>query len=179
MSRRIPLALLAAGALVLTGCGAKKNEDQPVAAPPVAAPATSAAASADSSPSSATSNSALPDICTLITKAEVTELTGESVTLMTDEGGKSENTRYCQWQLSVGQVTIMVSVDTRDDFDVRNKQAKSVAGVGEAAYSLAGHLYVFENGRTTDVYVSSESSDAANLAVEKKAADKILTKLSN
>ena len=43
-------------------------------------------------------------------------------------------------------------------------------------FGPAGHLYVYSQGRTVDVYVSSEGNDAANLTVEKKTAAQVLPK---
>ncbi|GAA2638425.1 hypothetical protein GCM10010399_84690 [Dactylosporangium fulvum] len=199
MSRRSRLQLpaltaAALGALALAGCGQLGSG---TSAQPSAAPASSAASAALSlspspsgakaSPSGKTSGKAsapasrkadaLPDICTLLSKAEVTGLTGEQVTLMTDEGGGSPASRYCQWQLSQGQLTVSVVFEDRGSFDTRNKESKPVSGIGDTAYSLAGHLYVWEDGLAVDVYVSSESSDTANLNVERQTALKVLPRL--
>jgi hypothetical protein len=185
MSRSLRLATVAAvaaaGALALSACGGtdKTPTGGNVAAPTAAASsaATTPGDAAQPTPSTADSASALPDICKLLTKAEVTDLTGEQVTIMTDEGGNSPNARYCQWQLSAGQLTVTVNNEDRQSFDVRNQQSKSVDGIGETAYSLAGHLYVYDAGRTVDVYVSSEGSASANLTVEKKTATQVLPRL--
>ncbi|WP_426511896.1 DUF3558 family protein [Dactylosporangium sp. McL0621] len=189
MSRRIiVLAAAALGALGLAGCSQESGtttaqpSTPPAAASPAAsaasAPASSAARSGSAKPSSSTKQAnSVPDICKLMSKAEVQTLTGESVTLMSDDGGSTSGTRYCQWQLSQGQLTVTVSLETRENFDVRNKQAQPVMGVGTTAYSLAGHLYVWQNGRDVDVYVSSESSDQANLSVARRTAAQLLPRL--
>jgi len=184
---RLPaLAAVVLGALALTGCAqdsgtttaAKPSAAAPAASTPVKA-STSAKASAKASTSAKASAKpgTLPNICMLLTKADVTGLTGEQVTLMSDEGGSSPGARYCQWQLSQGQLTVSVNLETRAGFDTRNKESKSVAGIGEAAYTLAGHLYVFEDGKDIDVYVSSEGSDTANLNVARQTAVKVLPRL--
>nr|BFE61364.1 hypothetical protein GCM10020063_058900 [Dactylosporangium thailandense] len=190
MTRRIiVLAAAALGALGLAGCQqdagtATAKPSTPASAAAVAsAPASasakpSAKASGSAKPSTGTKEAgAVPDICKLMSKAEVQTLTGESVTLMTDDGGSSTTSRYCQWQLSQGQLTVTVSLETRENFDVRNKQAQPVIGVGTTAYSLAGHLYVWQDGRDVDVYVSSESSDQANLSVARRTAMQLLPRL--
>ncbi|WP_432992650.1 DUF3558 family protein [Dactylosporangium sp. CA-233914] len=188
MSRRIlVLAAAALGALGLAGCTqdagtATAKPSAPAAAPSSAAPAASAptsagAKSASAKPSGSKPAGAVPDICKLMSKTEVGMLTGEQVTLMTDDGGASSGARYCQWQLSQGQLTVSVSLETRENFDVRNKQAVPVPGIGTTAYSLAGHLYVWEDGRDVDVYVSSESSDQANLSVARRTAQQLLPRL--
>ncbi|MEV6930583.1 DUF3558 family protein [Dactylosporangium sp. NPDC051485] len=189
-NRLAPSLAAALAALALTGCAkhaagptaaaVASSQPAPAASATVSAPAPTTApspshASAAASPSHAPA--ALPDICRLLTKAEVTGLTGEQVTLMTDDGGSSPTSRYCQWQLSRGQLTITVSLETRENFDIRDRQATPVAGVGAAAYSLSGHLFIWEDGRNVDVYASPKSSDAANLAVERRAAAEVLPRL--
>ncbi|MGI5184373.1 DUF3558 family protein [Dactylosporangium sp. CA-152071] len=171
------LAVTAATALLtaatLTGCGVlDKATDTPT-------PTGGAAAAASSAPTPTKSAAAvnLPDICTLLTKADVNRLTGQRVTLMTNEGGATSGARYCQWQLSSGQLDVTVNIETRDQFDVQNKDAKQVDGIGEAAYSLAGHLYVYADGKVVDVYATSASTDAANLKVEQRTAEAVLPKL--
>jgi hypothetical protein len=186
-ARAALITVAAAGALALTACGGATkapnggNVDAPNAAVSGAAGAPGASASpgdaAGATPSTSSSAGALPDICTLLSKAEVTGLTGEQVTIMTNDGGTSPGSRYCQWQLSTGQLTVTATNETRDGFDIRNKQSTPVDGIGEAAYSLAGHLYVHAQDRTVDVYVSSESSDDADLRVEKDTAAKVLPRL--
>jgi hypothetical protein len=188
VTRRIlPLAAAALGVLALTACSqfGTKTEAQPSSAPAASAVASgsakaSAKASAKPSASAKASGSAgIPDICKLLTKAEVAQLTGEQTTLMTDDGSPagSTSTKYCQWQLSQGQLTITISLEDREGFDVRNKESKPVPGVGTTAYSLAGHLYVWEDGKDIDVYVSSESSDQGNLSVARRVALQVLPRL--
>ncbi|MFG2043905.1 DUF3558 family protein [Dactylosporangium sp. NPDC048998] len=192
MSHRIIiLTAAAASVLALSACN-KPSTGTTAAAPVGSAPAAfssapahspSAAASrpastsASAAPSGSRGPGTLPDICTLMSKPEVNGLTGEQVTLMTDDGGNSGGSRYCQWQLSQGQLTIMVSLETRENFDVRNREATPALGVGTTAYSLSGHLYVWQDGLDVDVYVSSEPTDQANLQVERRAAAQILPRL--
>jgi hypothetical protein len=167
------IALL--GLLTLAGCRLPGESDD--------TPANSSAAgggtNASPAPTSNASGSPLPDICTLLTKDDVADLTNREVTIMTNEGGNSSGARYCQWQLSAGQLTVTVNNETRESFDVRNQQSTPVDGIGETAYSLSGHLYVFQNGRAVDVYASSSDSDSTNLEVEKNTAEKVLPTLEN
>jgi len=174
--RILAATALLTGALSLAGCGVlDKAGDTPT--PGAAAPGpTSGAASTPAGKKSAGPVS-LPDICTLLTKAEVTSLTGQKVTLMSNEGGNSPGARYCQWQLSNGQLTVTVNVETRQQFDVQNKEAVRVDGIGEAAYSLAGHLYVYAAGKVVDGYATSAGTDAGNLKVERRAVEAVLPKL--
>jgi hypothetical protein len=96
---------------------------------------------------------------------------------MSNDGGNSSNARYCQWQLTEGQLNVEVDIETREQFDVRNQQSAPVDGVGETAYSLSGHLYVFQAGKVVDVYATPSTSESVNLTVEKNTAAKILPKV--
>ncbi|MET7400052.1 DUF3558 family protein [Dactylosporangium sp. NPDC005572] len=180
-SRRPHLPVLAAAAFAVLGLAAcdKLPGASTASSTPAAAASSAPSGPASAKPSASTSAKAagLPDICTLLTKAEVGSLTGEQVTLMTDEGGNSPTARYCQWQLSQGQLTVSVTVEDRDNFEVQHKDAKKVVGLGDSAYSLSGHLYIWEDGRDVDVYVSSEPSDTANLNVARQTAQKVLPRL--
>jgi hypothetical protein len=172
--RILAATALLTGALSLAGCSVLNGAgDTPTPAPA----ATTGGAASKPAPTKSAGPVTLPDICTLLTKAEVASLTGQKVTLMSNEGGNSSGARYCQWQLSAGQLDVTVSVETRQQFDVQNKDATKVTGIGESAYSLAGHLYVYAAGKVTDVYATSAPTDAANLKVERNTAEKILPKL--
>jgi len=174
MSRRTLNNLVAGAAIAVFGlvslAGCKipgKSDDKP---------ATTSGATASGSPG-VDSGSSLPDICTLLSKEDVAGLTGHTVTQMSNEGGNSSNARYCQWQLTEGQLNVEVDIETRDQFDVRNQQSAPVDGVGESAYSLSGHLYVFQAGKVVDVYATPSTSESVNLTVEKNTAAKILPKV--
>src|ERR1700754_959943 len=103
MNRR--LGILVALILVLAGCGRD-------ASPPAAAPETSAA---ESTPTSAAQDpvgegGSFPDPCTLLTDAEVAELTGRDITQIDKDGADpAASTRYCQWQQSSGQLAVFLS----------------------------------------------------------------------
>jgi hypothetical protein len=173
--RPVQLVLvLLTGALSLAGCGVLKGADD---TPTPGSAATTGAAASAPAPKKSAGPVGLPDICTLLTKADVKTLTGKTVTLMSNEGGNSSGARYCQWQLTAGQLDVTVNVETRDQFDVQNKDADQVDGIGESAYSLAGHLYVYAAGKVVDVYATSASTDAGNLKVERATAEKVLPKL--
>ncbi len=172
--RILAATALLTGALSLAGCGVLGGT---TADTPTPAPATTGGTASAPAASKKAGQAGLPDICTLLTKAEVNTLTGQKVTLMSNEGGNSAGTRYCQWQLTNGQLTVAVDVETRQQFDVQNKEAVQVDGIGEAAYSLAGHLYVYANGKAVDAYATSAGNDAGNLRVERRAIEMVLPKL--
>ena len=160
-------AIAVFGLVSLAGCKIPgKSDDKPAGAQPAA-----------SGSPGVDSGSSLPDICTLLTKEDVAGLTGHTVTQMSNEGGNSSNARYCQWQLTAGLLNVQVDIETREQFDVRNQQSTTVDGIGETAYSLAGHLYVYEAGKVVDVYATPSTSESVNLTVEKNTAAKILPKV--
>lgn len=180
MSRRTCTNLVAGaaiamlGLLTLTGCAILgKSKDKPTAT----SGAQPSAAAGGASPNTNTSASSLPDICTLLTKEEVGGLTGQTVTQMNNDGGTSDNARYCQWQLTQGVLNVQVDNETLEQFSVKNTESHNVNGIGETAYTLAGHLYVYQKGRVVDVYATAASSDSANLEIEKNTAEKILPKV--
>jgi hypothetical protein len=177
VSRRSTVLVAAVlGALCLAGCGHASDGTPARSGTSASAQSGTSAGTGSASPGTEPAGS-LPKVCPLLSTAEVTALTGEQVTVMTDDGGASGAARYCQWQLSQGQLTVAVTPETREGFDVRNKQAVAVPGLGTAAYLLSGHLFVWENGRDVDVYVSSKSSDEANLEVAKRTAAQFLPRL--
>jgi len=169
------VALLSAGLLSLSACDLGGGTDKAGDTPATTATA-SASASPSARPSKGTGTGSLPDICTLLSKTEVQSLTSHQVTVMTNEGDPAAATRYCQWQLSGGQLVVMVSRSTRAQFDVRSPEARTVDGVGTAAYELSGHLFVFQNGLVVDVYYSGGTA-TQNLVVEKRTATTVLPRL--
>lgn len=171
MPRRTVTTIVASAAIAVLGLSTLAGCKIPGRSADKAKPAASGSPGADS-------GSSLPDICTLLTKDEVADLTGRSVTQMSNDGGNSSNARYCQWQLTEGQLNVEVDIETREQFDVRNQQSAPVDGVGESAYSLSGHLYVFQAGKVVDVYATPSTSESVNLTVEKNTAAKILPKVS-
>jgi hypothetical protein len=106
----------------------------------------------------------IPNPCTLLSKAQVTDLTGRAITQIDEDGAQSgDSTRFCQWQQDSGQLALFLSRTTEDDFNTVIDGATPVDGVGEDAFQLAGHLYVLYGTVQIDVY-SRGASDDQNLA---------------
>ncbi|WP_436535080.1 DUF3558 family protein [Actinoplanes sp. HUAS TT8] len=179
-----PVVLAAVILFGIGGCGVINNADTDKAAAP-AATATAKPTPTTAKPTEDTGGSTdsvkdggnIPDPCTLLTKAEVTGLTGHNITQI-DKDGASEGdvSRFCQWQQDNGQLALFLSRTTADEFKVTVAEAETVDGVGEDAYSANGHLYVLYGTVQIDVYVRG-GSDAENLATAKKVAKVVIPKI--
>lgn len=182
MKRRLSaLAVVSAAAVALSGCGLLgAGTEEPVAAnaagnlPTPAEPS----ASAVSGLGTAGRGSGLPDPCTLLSRAEVTDLTGRPITEVDPDDAKpGDGARYCQWQQDGGQLALFLARTTPDEFTAGISEAQPVDGVdGHDAFSLAGHLYVLDGGIQVDVY-SHGGSDEQNLADETKVVQAVLPRL--
>jgi len=187
-SRPAALAVAVTAVLfALSGCqlGLGSADDAPET-PAVTGSGTAAAAPA-ATPTGSTDDSAsmgsvkdagdIPDVCTLLTEAQVTSLSGLAVTQIDEDGAQpGEASRYCQWQLAGGTLAVVLSRTTEDDFDVRVADAETIDGVGEDAYLTSGHLYVLYGTVQVDVYVRG-GEEAQNLEVAKKTVDVLLPKI--
>jgi hypothetical protein len=119
----------------------------------------------------------IPDPCTLISDAEVKKLTGRGIT-QRDEDDAEPGTaaRFCQWQQPSGQLALFLSRTTPSDYEVQIDGATEVDGLGERAYTLAGHLYVLYGTVQVDVYARG-GSDEENLVTEKDVVNFVLPKI--
>ena len=162
MNRR--LGVLIVVILALAGCGRD-------ASPPAAqsTPATEAPSSAVAqNPQGAAGN--IPDPCTLLSDAEVSELTGRDVTQVDRDGADANApTRYCQWQQSSGQLAVFISRTKSDDFKVARADAPSMPGIGADAYWREGHLYVLVGASELDVYARGGDDQQSQAEPEKVA----------
>ncbi|MEU8609885.1 DUF3558 family protein [Actinoplanes sp. NPDC048791] len=165
-----PFAALAA-CLALTGCGVV---NQSSTATPAAAPAPSAASGLGDSVKDAGD---IPDPCTLLSKKQVTELTGREITQIDEDGlPPGDSNRFCQWQQSGGQLAVFLGRTTEQDFTVKIADATPVNDIGERAFQLAGHLYVLYGTVSIDVY-SRGDSDEENLAEATAVAQVLIPKI--
>ncbi|GAA3346433.1 hypothetical protein GCM10020358_57410 [Amorphoplanes nipponensis] len=179
MNRRRLLVILAAACFALTGCGVLDQASPGAAAP---APAPTPSASAGPTSGSGLGDSVrdagdIPDPCTLLSEARVTELTGRDVTRIDQDGQQAgDTTRFCQWQQAGGQLAVFLSRTTDSDFTSQIAGASRVDGVGEDAFQLAGHLYVLYGTVQIDVY-SRGDSDEENLAQAKAVTRAVMAKI--
>jgi hypothetical protein len=187
------VAVAAAAGLALGGCKIQVGEDSPTAGgspTPVAiaspSPSHSGAAQgsgggkASGSPRASRSGSGNgnpPDACTLLSRAEVSSLTGGKSIAQVDTNSPGDTERYCQWQLSGARVLVALQPSTRAQFDTTSPEAKTVDGVGGPAYTLSGHLFVYVSGLSVDIYTSSGTDAAGELRLQKQIAAKVLPRL--
>ncbi|GIM91735.1 DUF3558 family protein [Paractinoplanes toevensis] len=171
-----------AAVVVLSGCGILDKKTDGNSASAAGAPTGDAAqptptASAVSGVGSAKDAGDLPDPCTLLSKAEVVELTGRKITQIDEDGAQpSDTTRFCQWQQDSGQLAVFIARTTEEEFKTTIADAQPVDGVGEDAFELAGHLYVLYGTVQVDVY-SRGASDDQNLTDSKEVADKVIPRI--
>jgi hypothetical protein len=186
MNTRSPLrrglalaALTAAGLVALSGC------DLPIpgtggAADPTPTATTSAAPTPGgaATPGTTAKAAGLPDVCALLTKAEVSALAGgkQVVQVDPDNAAPDAGTRHCQWQLSGARLAVFLSPTTPSEFTQAHRGHTAVANLGDEAVLHAGHLYVRKGQIVADVYATS-SDAAAGERFAKAAAQKILPKL--
>ena len=137
----------------------------------------SVAASATKSPKS-TGDGALPDVCALLTSAEVSALAGGKQVVQVDPDGAKpgDSVRHCQWQMSGARLAIFLSPTTASEFTQAHGQTQTVPDIGDAAYMSSGHLYVRHGNIQVDVYATS-GSEAAGEKLAKSAAQKVVERL--
>ncbi|WP_033342509.1 hypothetical protein [Catenuloplanes japonicus] len=197
MFRRRALPLLAAAVFAvpaLSGCILVSTENPEPAAPPAttAAPTPASAASAVPTPTglpkslptlpslpggAKNTGDSIGDPCELLNRAEVIALTARQISQIDKDGlDKTAATRYCQWQLSEGQLAIFVTGTTAADFKIQAKAGDAVAGVGDSAFTQSGHLFVLAGDTQLDVY-ARVGDDAQNLRVAKMVADRVIPRL--
>jgi hypothetical protein len=195
-TRALAVATMAAvgalGALTLAGCDLPGASGKPAGAAPAASAAPSAPApdtSASTGPSkpagAGPSTSAparkggLPDPCGLLSRAEVSALTGGKQITQVDHDKPTDETRFCQWQLSGARLAVFLTGTTKERFaQQKTAQTRPVPGLGDDAFTLAGHLFVRHGNLQVDVYASNgNDTGAQNLQLEKAAVEKILPRL--
>jgi hypothetical protein len=179
MFHRPLAALVTVAALVApTGCGVLGGSAAPAAGGDPAATATATTPGSQSGlGDSAKDAGNVPDPCTLLSESEVTSLTGRDVSQIDRDGlSDGDETRYCQWQQSGGQLAVFLSRTTEEDFKIKIADATPVDGVGEDAFSLANHLYVLYGTVSIDVYSHGDDEDE-NLAKSKEIAKVLIPKI--
>jgi len=162
----------------LTGCGVI---DQASGSAPAATttgnPASTTPASDSGLGDSVKDSGDIPDPCTLLSDDQVTTLTGREISQKDEDGAKDgDATRFCQWQQPSGQLAVFLSRTTESDWETTIAEAEPVDGIGEKAFTLAGHLYVLYGTVQLDVYNRGDS-DEENLAKAKKIVEVLLPKI--
>jgi len=164
MNRRVGLLLV----LVLVAAACSRGASPPAASTTSAAP-TETSSSAAQQPTAASGS--IPDPCTLLTDAEVVELTGRQITQVDKDGADATAaTRYCQWQQDSGQLAVFITRSTAADFAAAKADAASIPGIGNDAYFKDGHLYVLVGSSQLDVYARGAEAGQEQAEAEKVAA---------
>ena len=162
MNRRLGILIV----VILASAGCGRDASPPAAQSTPATEATSSAVAQN--PQGAAGN--IPDPCTLLSDAEVSELTGRDVTQVDRDGADANApTRYCQWQQSSGQLAVFISRTKSDDFKVAQADAPSMPGIGDDAYWRDGHLYVLVGASELDVYARGGDDQQSQAEAEKVA----------
>ena len=181
--RPILLATAVAGILALSGCGMlspaedSAAEGRTAGSPVLATPEPTPSASDSVAGTSVNDTGDIPDVCALLSDAEVESLTGRDITQIDKDGAQpGDISRYCQWQLSAGQLAVFLSRTTAEEFARKNTDADPVPGVGQDAYPLGGHLMVLYGTVHVDVYARG-GSDAENLADAKDVVAVLLPRV--
>ena len=178
----LPLAAVAAaGLLALTGCqlGDRDDPSSTTSTPTATASATGTSSARPTPSGKAPAKGALPDVCTLLSRAEVSGLAGGKQVVQVDPDGAAAGatTRHCQWQLSGARLAIFLSPTTAGEFTQAHGNSPSVSGVGDDAFLDSGHLYVRHGTVQIDVYATLGNDDAAGQKLAKAAALKIVERL--
>ncbi len=184
---RVRIAVVAAaacGLFALSGCQFLEKDD-PAAAP---TPAASAPASAKTTPSGRAtggtkagnnSTAGFKNPCLLLTRAEVTTIAGGKAVTQVDEDGEKDGAtvRYCQWQLSGGQLAVFLAKTSKADFNTEHGKQQKVSGVGDDARFADGHLYVLHGDVQIDSYARVSGNEGGSLQMAKNAALKVIERL--
>lgn len=158
----VPAAAGAVLAAVLGACGGSDDD------------ATGAA------PGGADGDGGLPDVCTLLSEAEVQELTGRTVDQVDEDGlDAASPTRHCQWQGADLRLAVFLARTTLEAFTEESGYdgASPVDGLGEAAYTNGGHLFVLDGTVQMDVYTTSADTDEQNAIDAAEVAQALLPKV--
>ncbi|GAA0268426.1 hypothetical protein [Cryptosporangium japonicum] len=169
---RLAIAVAAvAGLFALTGCGGITISTDPVPDETYTEPVSSGAFDA---------NGNLPNPCTLLTPADVNEVTRREITRIDRSRSAEGPDRFCRWELEQGELTLFISPTSADDFEKREPGAEDVDGLSDAAYKTpSGHLFVRELNVYLDVYTTAANGGAAssqNIAIGELVAEKVFSK---
>jgi hypothetical protein len=180
-------AVAAAGLIALTGCKIGTGNDAAsgtTPSPSTSAPASGKAGSTGTPKPSASASkkpggNPLPDVCTLLTRAEVSAMAGgkQVVQVDPDDADATDTTRFCQWQLAGARLAVFLSPTTAAEFSQAHAKSRKVSGLGDAAYFTSGHLYVRHGTIQVDVYATNGSDDDAGETMAKAAAAKVIERL--
>jgi hypothetical protein len=171
----------AATVLLLGACQTEDPDAKAGAPSTTTAAATTIATTTAPAPASPTSAPAagFPDVCTLLSRAEVTQLTGGKPILSVDPDGltTSADVRHCQWQLSGARIAVQLSRTTAATFGADHPGSETVADLGDGAHYFSNHLFVRKGTVQVDVYASTAEGVANDKRVAQAAAAMVVARL--
>ncbi|GAA1749610.1 DUF3558 family protein [Luedemannella helvata] len=164
---------MTAAAFALTGC------DDPGATTGTEIVVGSPSAAATPPGGSGTGASGLPDVCTLLTKEEVTALAGGASVLQVDrdDAAPDATVRYCQWQLSGARLAIQLGPTTEADFGTNHPDSEPVTDLGYDAHFFSNHLFIRKGHIEVDIYATTPAGGDADKLFAKAAATQVLPRL--
>jgi hypothetical protein len=179
--RTVFAALAGITAVGLAGCGILQPKTAQTSAPPPTPAAASQSPSASASPSADAAISV--DVCTLLTLAEVSALSGIKVAKTVPGTGAdpSGEQRSCQWRRSDDRPVLDLTVFklSRSDFEERQDKYDIVRGVGDLAYRNQWVLSVLLGDTNLDVALVDNGTGEDSPGPQRKIALKVLPKLSS
>jgi hypothetical protein len=119
----------------------------------------------------------LPDVCTLLTDAEVSTLTGRKILTETPaHGADALTSKSCEWIKANGGPVLLVTVETvtKDDFDSRAPSYEKVDGIGERAYLNNWILTVLHGRVEIVVSLVDNGTGEDSPAPQKRIASKVI-----
>jgi hypothetical protein len=177
------IAVATLAAIALAGCQPPETGTETVVGSTDTATVASAAPSASGAPAEpskcATGPGNFPDVCTLLSKPEVTALTGgKSITQVDPDGLQPDAPiRHCQWQLSGARLAVQLSPTTATEFGTDHPGNEPVSGLGDGAHFFSDHLFVRKDTTQIDIYASTSEGTDADRLLAKAAAAKIVPQL--
>ncbi|MBT8223930.1 MAG: DUF3558 domain-containing protein [Dactylosporangium sp.] len=176
MTRSLTVLL---AATLLAGCGNDTSPDDPVSTAPTTDTGGSASARSPAENGGLAASGAIPKACPLLTDGEVKSLIGMTV------GSKSGNTltesdkqTSCLWSLTPGgSLYLILNRTTAKNFNTMMGENQPVSGVGDAAYTINGHLMVLVETVKLDIIVITDESDARQLERAAQVAHTVIKKL--
>jgi hypothetical protein len=172
----------AIAAFALAGCQATGNTPAGTAAGSTSPSASSSPPATSAQPSESPSDTsaavALPDVCAMFSRAEVSDLTGGKSILSVDpDAGPGSPVRYCQWQLSGARLGVQLSATTAAQFRQDHPTEPAIGGLGDDAFFFSNHLFVREGAIQIDVYASTAEGPANDQRLAKAVAAIVVTRL--
>jgi hypothetical protein len=175
-TRRI--LFVAAGCLLLAGCGPAKSTGAAAGAKPAAASGGTAASTADATPAPVAAGGGGLTACQVITEQDASTAVGHAVGAGTPGGTAAlSECIYDQGALIVGMKTDSKAFYDKSRTAADAKGAKDVPGIGDSAFEAGTDKYatllLLKGTTLVSILFSGTDASAAAVALAKVAADKI------